>query len=83
MTKINIKRVRYAITRNNKEILCGLARHYFFTDIEKINSGESNSALKTYTTEKKAITSFMSSWGQEIDGKFYKVIEVIERLYES
>ena len=81
--KVNIKRTRYAITRQNKDILCGLARHYFFVSIDKINNDESNSALKTYVTEKKAITSFMQSWGQEIDGKFYKVIEVTESLTQK
>ena len=81
--EINIKRIRYAITRNNIDILCGLTRSYYFTDIEKINKGDSTSPLKTYTTEKKAIASFMQSWGKEIDGKVYKVIKVTESLVQN
>lgn len=77
---IKIKRIRYAITRNDTDILCGLARSFYFTSIENMNNDGGTSALKTYVTEKKAITSFMQSWGKKIDNKVYKVIKVLESL---
>lgn len=79
---INIKRERFVVMNDKNEIFCGLARAYRFTPINDIG----NSAIKTYATEKRAITSFLSSWRHSEKEDFetgkYKVVKVTESIYE-
>ena len=72
MSKV-ITRKRYIIVRDGTHIMCGLARQYHFKPIDDIGDTQ----IKTYSSEKKAISGFKSSWGLEIGGR-YEVIEVEE-----
>lgn len=74
--KIGIKRKRWVIVRDDKDIFCGLARHYGFKPISELG----DTAIKTYLSKNKAIASFESSWGVEYDGLRYKAVEVVERI---
>lgn len=72
MSKV-IKRKRYIIVRDGTHIMCGLARQYHFKPIDDIGDTQ----IKTYSSEKKAISGFERSWGLQI-GDRYKVVEVEE-----
>lgn len=56
--RLYIKRKRYVIVRNNKDIFCGLSRDYKFKPVNELG----NTPIKTYLSEKKAWSSFLSSW---------------------
>ena len=75
---MTIARKRWVIIKDNK-IFCGLARNYKFKPIDDIG----DTAIKTYTSKKKAESSFEISWfgGEELlkTGQA-KAIEVIESL---
>ena len=75
---MTIARKRWVIIKDDK-IFCGLARNYKFKPINNIG----DTAIKTYTTKKKAESSFESSWwdGEELlkTGQA-KAIEVVESL---
>lgn len=73
---IFIHRERWIITRNEKDIFCGLARNYKFKPISQIG----DAAVKTYISEKKAISSFNKSWDEDYDGVKYKAVKVIESI---
>lgn len=78
---VDIKRIRWIIIRDEKEIFCGLARHYEFKPIENIG----NTAIKTYLSENKARASFISSWDdaeKEIENGRIRFAEVIENVKE-
>lgn len=56
---MKIERKRWVIMRNNRtEIFCGLARNYNFKPIDNIG----NTAIKTYLSKNKALSSFENSW---------------------
>lgn len=82
--KVNIKRTRYIIVRDKKEVFCGIAQNYKFKEIDNLG----DTAIKTYLSENKARASFISSWyGAEklIDSgriEFIKVIEAISGVEE-
>lgn len=74
---IDIKRERFCIVTDDNRIFCG-----FMKDINNIG----NASIKTYSSEQKAKTSFLSSWlGSEKEdfetGK-YKVVKVVESISE-
>ena len=70
---IKIERTRWVIMRNNRtEIFCGLARDYTFKKVSEIG----DTAVKTYSSRKKAISSFENSW-YSIDFE-YEAVEVRE-----
>jgi len=75
---LTIARKRWVIIKEDK-IFCGLARNYKFKPINDIG----DTAIKTYTSKKKAESSFESSWwdGEELlkTGQA-KAIEVVESL---
>lgn len=73
---MKIERKRWVIMRNNRtEIFCGLARHYEFKPVDNIG----NTAIKTYLSENKALSSFESSWGRiDFDFEAVAVNETIE-----
>lgn len=75
---MTIARKRWVIINDDK-IFCGLAQNYRFKSIDDIG----DTAIKTYTSKKKAESSFESSWsgGEELlkTGQA-KAIEVIESL---
>lgn len=79
---MKIQRERFVIvTFDEKQIFCGLARHYQFKDINNIG----DTPFKTYLSEKKAISSFLSSWYSAKEEDFspngkYKVMKVLEKL---
>lgn len=73
---IAINRERWVITRNDREIFCGLARNFKFKPIDRIG----DSAVKTYLSEKKAIAAFNKSWDEDYDGVKYKAVKVIESI---
>lgn len=81
---MNITRIRYVVmTSDRKKIFCGLARHYQLKDIEDIG----DTSIKTYLSEKKAKSSFLSSWYDSkeedfLDGGKYIVVKVIESITE-
>lgn len=74
---MKIQRKRWVIMRNNRtEIFCGLARNYQFKPVDDIG----NTSIKTYRSEKTALSSFNSSWWRpdfEVEA-----VEIIE-TYES
>jgi len=71
---MEICRVRYIVVRNNRtEIFCGLARHYQFKPIDDIG----DTAIKTYLSEKKAKSSFISSWFNA-ENENYEILPVEE-----
>lgn len=79
---IDIKRERFCIVTDDNRIFCGLSRNHFIKDIDNIG----DTPIKTYSSEQKAKTSFLSSWlGSEKEdfetGK-YKVVKVIESISE-
>lgn len=80
---LTIKRTRYVVINSRNEIFCGLARHYTFKPIDDLG----DTAIKTYLSEKKAKSSFLSSWygSKEEDFKdgTFRVVRVIESLTES
>lgn len=54
-----VNRERWIIQRTDtNEVFCGVAKHYYFKPIEDI--GET--CLKTYRSEKQALSAFRSSW---------------------
>lgn len=75
---MTITRKRWVIIKDDK-IFCGLAQNYRFKPIDNIG----DTAIKTYTSKKKAESSFESSWsdGEELlkTGQA-KAIEVVESL---
>ena len=78
-----IQRERWALIKpETSEIFCGLARNYQFKKIDNLG----DTAIKTYVSEKKAISSFISSWGHAEEllesGKvtIVKVMETVEFL---
>ncbi len=77
MNKIKIERVRYIVQRvKDNKIFCGLARNYTWKSIDDIG----NTAIKTYLSKNKALSSVISSYGG--DETEYKAIEVIEAIGE-
>lgn len=81
---MNITRIRYVVmTSDRKKIFCGLARNYQLKDIEDIG----DTSIKTYLSERKAKSSFLSSWYDSeeedfLDGGKYIVVKVIESITE-
>ena len=74
---MKIERKRWVIMRKNRtEIFCGLARNYQFKPVDNIG----DTAIKTYLSENKAISSFKSSW-HRIDFE-YEAVEITE-TYET
>ena len=69
------ERTRWVIRRKDTgEIFCGLARNFCFKSPDKIG----DTAIKTYRSEKQALSSFDSSWWKrdfEIEA-----VKVVERL---
>ena len=78
---MEIKRIRYVVVNENKtEIFCGLAKNYQFKPIDDIG----DTAIKTYVSEKKAQSSFLSSWWnskkEDFETEKYKVLTVTETI---
>ncbi len=73
---MKIERKRWVIMRNNRtEIFCGLARHYQFKKISEIG----DTAVKTYLSENKALSSFDSSWWKpDFEVEAVEITEVYE-----
>lgn len=68
---MKIQRKRYVVMRKNRtEIWCGLARQFHFKKVDEIGG----SAIKTYHTEKQAMTC--SCWDRDFE--IVPVIETIE-----
>ena len=79
---ITIKRIRYVVINNHNEIFCGLARNYTFKPIDNIG----DTAIKTYLSEKKAKSSFLSSWyakEEDFNNGTFRVVKVTEAITES
>ena len=80
---MNISRTRYVVvTSDEQEIFCGLARNYCFKPVNNIG----DTAIKTYVSEKKAKSSFLSSWWNSKEEDFepggrFKVLQVIESVH--
>lgn len=76
---MHIQRDRWVIIREEDEIFCGLAQSYCFKKIANIG----DTAIKTYSSEKKAIASFLRSWtmAEELleSGKV-KAVNVVEEI---
>ena len=79
---MRIKRKRYIITQNNdKEVLCGLAKGYFFKKIKNIG----DTAIKTYCSKEKAEIGFKRSWAgltqdSDIYAHGFNIVEVYETI---
>ena len=80
---IKIVRTKYVITHDfgrgdGEEILCGLARSYHFKPIKDVG----DTAIKTYSSEKKAVAAFKMSWSSSLDIVVKKIVETIEEVEE-
>lgn len=75
---MKIQRKRWVIMRNNRtEIFCGLARNYQFKPINDIG----NTSIKTYRSEKTALSSFNSSWRkQDFEVEAVEIVETYESV---
>lgn len=78
------KRIRYVVIRNSDDaVFCGLAQHYTFKTIEQLG----NTAIKTYLSENKAKSSFLSSWWdskkEDFENGKYSIKKVFEILEEA
>ena len=81
---LKIERKRYVVmTSDRKKIFCGLARHYELKDVDEIG----DTPIKTYMSENKARSSFVSSWWNTTKDDFkpggkYVVVPVVESIVE-
>lgn len=73
---MTIRRKRWVIIRDGKDIFCGLARNFQFKPVADLG----NTAVKTYLSRNKAIASFESSWHDKYDDNRYKAVEVVESI---
>lgn len=76
---IHIQRDRWIIVKNENEIFCGLAQSYYFKHIHNIG----DTAIKTYSSEKKAIASFLRSWYKAeelLESGEVKAVNVVEEI---
>lgn len=75
---IVIKRTRWVILRKNRtEILVGLDRDFYFKPIDALG----DTIIKSYSSVKKAQSSFLRSWG---DVNFnYEIIPVVEEIHSN
>lgn len=71
-----VSRERWVIIRDGTDIFCGLSRAYKFKPIGDIG----DTAIKTYLSRNKAISSFQSSWGRFDDR--YECVKITERFEE-
>lgn len=73
---MKIERKRWVIMRNNRtEIFCSLTRHNQFKKVSEIR----NTAIKTYSSENKALSSFDSSWWKpDFEVEAVEITEVCE-----
>ena len=82
---MKIERIRYVvITKDEQQIFCGLAKHYQFKPVDDIG----DTAIKTYVSEKKAKSSFLSSWWNSKAEDFnengrYKILKIKESIESS
>lgn len=81
--KVMLKRARYIVMRNDGAVFCGLARSYQF----KLMDDLGDTAIKTYLSDKKAKSSFLSSWydaePEDFDTGKYRVMKVYEVLVDG
>lgn len=82
--KVVIERKRYIIMTSDKEqVFVGIARNMHFRKLDELG----DVSVKTYLSEKKAMSSFLQSWSGskksdfETGGK-YIVIPIMETLAE-
>lgn len=70
------ERTRWLIRRKDTgAIMCGLARQFLFKPIEEIG----DTAIKTYRSEKQALSAFEMSWGHvNFEVEAVKVKETME-----
>ena len=84
MQNLKLERKRYVVmTSDRKKIFCGLARHYELKNVDEIG----DTPIKTYMSENKARSSFISSWWNVTKDDFssggkYVVIQVVESIME-
>lgn len=79
MSEILSQRERWIICRKSDgKILCGLARDYRFKAPEELGGR----AMKTYRSQKQALSAFAASWGKvnfEIEAvKIRETMEIID-----
>lgn len=75
---INIKRERWVIIKSDKEILCGNAGNLHFKSMPNVG----NALIKTYISEKSALSFFKLTWsGEELLNRgIVKAVKVIESI---
>ena len=73
---IGIRRKRWAIVRDGKDIFCGTARNDQLKPISELG----NAAVKTYLSKSKAISAFESSWRDEWDDSRYQAVKIVESI---
>lgn len=78
---INIKRERWIIVLDNKEVFCGLAKNYWFKPLDNMG----NTSIKTYRSEETALSAFKKSWFHPenmIQTGRIRAVKVIESIQE-
>ena len=71
---MKIERKRFVVMRKNRtEIWGGLARHFHFKSIDDVG----DFAIKTYRTEKQALSS-CSSWDRD-----FEVVPIVETISDE
>lgn len=84
MSKVKIERKRFVImTSDKKQIFVGIARNMHFRDIDELG----DVSVKTYLSEKKAMSSFLQSWSNSRESDFedggkYVIVPIVETLTE-
>lgn len=73
---MKIERERWIIRRDDGAIFCGLARQFKFKQPEEVG----DTAVKTYLSKHKALSSFASSWHGPAKVEAVKVREIIEEI---
>lgn len=77
---MKIERTRYVVLNKDKtEIFCGLAKHYKFKPIGDIG----NAAIKSYLSENKAKSGFLSSWWNSKPEDFKNGTYHVAKITES
>jgi len=77
MKQFSIVRKRYAIVRDEKEILCGILGCYKFRPFDEVKKA----SLKTYHSEPRALSGLRKVMESCQDKKHkYKVVPVVESI---
>lgn len=73
---MNFTRIRFAVIRNNKDILCGCAGNLFFEPLDDIG----NERIRTYAREKDARCAIKQASIDRRDSDVYNIVKFVETI---